>query len=161
MMKDCECIICGRYLPDSAPKEVYRDLFVCGECAFIEGGITDKEYIEKYLYWIALDGVRAAVHAGKIYVTAFDKRFSFELSTQDHRHTEEYRNWRTEVFNRDDFKCQICNQVGGTLNAHHIKEFAKNPELRFDVDNGITLCESCHKKIHKRKGMKWPAETTK
>ena len=55
------------------------------------------------------------------------------------------------VFERDNFKCQVCGKVGGELNAHHIKEFSEYPELRFEVDNGITLCVNCHKKIHGKK----------
>lgn len=149
MSKMYRCIVCGTYLPESAPMEL-SDVAVCGECAFLAGKITEEEYIKKYLYWIALDGVRATVHDGKIYVSAFDKRFEFELKPQDYRHTEEYKDWRTSVFERDSFKCQICGQVGGSLNAHHIKEFSKYPELRFEVDNGITLCEPCHKKIHSK-----------
>lgn len=27
---------------------------------------------------------------------------------------------------------------------HHLKDFATYKELRFDVNNGIPLCESCH-----------------
>lgn len=65
------------------------------------------------------------------------------------RSCKEYAEWRIAVFMRDGFKCQACGQVGGTLNAHHIKEFSKYPALRFDVDNGITLCKDCHKKVHR------------
>lgn len=67
------------------------------------------------------------------------------------RKISEYREWRSSVFKRDNFTCQICESVGGKLNAHHIKEFSKHKELRFAIDNGITLCEECHKNIHKNK----------
>jgi 5-methylcytosine-specific restriction endonuclease McrA len=58
----------------------------------------------------------------------------------------EYKRWRFSVFQRDDFKCTECNKKGKTLQAHHIKPFSLFPELRLDLNNGITLCLSCHKK---------------
>lgn len=61
------------------------------------------------------------------------------------RNSMEYRNWRTEVFKRDDYTCQFCGEKGGNLNAHHIRPFALFSQLRFDISNGITLCEGCHK----------------
>lgn len=62
------------------------------------------------------------------------------------RSSAKYRDWRMTVFARDFFTCQICQQVGGKLNAHHIKSFSRNKDLRFNINNGITLCEACHKK---------------
>jgi hypothetical protein len=57
--------------------------------------------------------------------------------------------WRETVFRRDDFTCQECQTRGGDMNAHHIKPFCSHPELRFDVDNGLTVCEPCHRDIHR------------
>jgi hypothetical protein len=55
-----------------------------------------------------------------------------------------YRKWRTSVFVRDDYTCQICKSRGKTLHADHIKPFAYFPELRLDINNGRTLCYNCH-----------------
>ena len=58
-----------------------------------------------------------------------------------------FKQWRKMIFERDKYTCQECSQIGMELRAHHIKPFAKYPLLRFDVNNGITLCLSCHNKI--------------
>lgn len=62
------------------------------------------------------------------------------------RNSFEMRLWRESVFQRDNWTCQKCHVRGGKLEAHHIKPFAVFPELRFDLNNGITLCKSCHRK---------------
>lgn len=62
------------------------------------------------------------------------------------KHTQEYKDWRTKVFKRDNWTCQDCGQRGGVLNADHIKPQSLYPELRFKVSNGRTLCRPCHKK---------------
>lgn len=61
------------------------------------------------------------------------------------RNSLEYILWRTAVLMRDDYACQDCGQVGGKLEADHIKPWAYFPELRFAIDNGRTLCVSCHR----------------
>ena len=63
-----------------------------------------------------------------------------------------YQEWRFSVYERDNFICKMCGfDEGGILNAHHIKRFCDYPELRFELSNGITLCEDCHKELHKGK----------
>lgn len=61
------------------------------------------------------------------------------------RNSLEMKLWRKSVFERDNYKCVLC-ESGGILNADHIKQFAYYPELRFDINNGRTLCIGCHKK---------------
>jgi len=74
-----------------------------------------------------------------------DKIFKgFKLSlNQKERRSKKYKKWRTKVFERDNYTCWRCKSKG-YLEAHHWFSFAKYPQLRFNVDNGITLCEECH-----------------
>lgn len=60
------------------------------------------------------------------------------------RKTFEYEEWRKSVFERDDYTCKVCGEIGGKLEADHIKPWSLYKELRFDLSNGQTLCESCH-----------------
>jgi len=76
------------------------------------------------------------------------------------RHSFKYRQWRSDVFTRDDFTCQECNRRGIELNAHHIESFALILELNdiktfnqavnceelWNINNGITFCKKCHLK---------------
>ena len=71
------------------------------------------------------------------------------------RESGDYKSWRTSVFQRDNYICQECNLKGGwsiklkrriLIQADHIKPFSLFPELRFDINNGRTLCVDCHKK---------------
>lgn len=58
-------------------------------------------------------------------------------------------NWKKEVFSRDDNTCQCCGLTNTKMNAHHIMNFSDYPDMRDDIDNGITLCEKCHIQFHK------------
>lgn len=69
------------------------------------------------------------------------------------RNSVESRAWTKAVMARDGLRCQICQRAdSGNLVAHHIKPWSKHKELRFDVDNGMTLCggrknPGCHIKV--------------
>lgn len=72
-------------------------------------------------------------------------------NTKD-RNSQALIDWRKAVFARDEFTCFICQGRGGKLNAHHLESFSKNKGLRFEINNGITLCCKCHDDFHKRYG---------
>ena len=78
------------------------------------------------------------------------------------RHSFNYRQWRSDVFNRDAYTCQFCSKKGGYLEAHHeiplaelmrtfnikTKHQAMQESVLWDINNGITYCEPCHKLLH-------------
>lgn len=81
------------------------------------------------------------------------------------RSNYKYRQWRSDVYTRDNFTCQMCgDNKGGNLNAHHIKPFsviiqeyeittlkeALECEELWNINNGITKCEVCHKNLNKK-----------
>jgi 5-methylcytosine-specific restriction endonuclease McrA/ribosomal protein L32 len=68
------------------------------------------------------------------------------------RHSKEYREWRLMVYRKDHFSCQECGKHCNEhqIIAHHIKDFKNYPKLRFDVNNGITLCRKCHLALHRK-----------
>jgi hypothetical protein len=57
----------------------------------------------------------------------------------------QYKYWMLEVKKRDGWKCKINNcDCRGRLEAHHILDWKNYPELRYNINNGITLCHAHH-----------------
>ena len=65
------------------------------------------------------------------------------------RNIPEYNKWRKACLERDGYRCQKCGSLEN-LCVHHIKPYAKYPKLATDKNNGITLCQECHKLEHRR-----------
>ena len=69
------------------------------------------------------------------------------------RKTSQYQEWRLKVYARDNFTCVKCGKpraYNRKLNAHHLYSFMYNEDLRYDAENGVTLCQSCHMKFHSK-----------
>jgi hypothetical protein len=60
-----------------------------------------------------------------------------------------FGNAKAACLNRDNYTCQCCKTKKGTLHAHHIV-YRRNGGAD-TLDNLITLCEACHKKLHEGK----------
>lgn len=67
-------------------------------------------------------------------VTRWDKKL---------RSSKKYKQWKAAVLERDKHVCVKCGSTH-SLHVHYIKPFARYPQYRFLLSNGITLCESCH-----------------
>jgi hypothetical protein len=61
------------------------------------------------------------------------------------RRSPEFYQWRKSVLERDHRTCRDCGSTEN-INAHHIKSLIEYPEFVFEIDNGLTLCEDCHKR---------------
>jgi len=71
------------------------------------------------------------------------------------RQSLRYVEWRKAVLARDERTCRDCGKPGN--HAHHLVSFLKDHRLRFAVENGETLCASCHRRresiVHRANGV--------
>jgi 5-methylcytosine-specific restriction endonuclease McrA len=65
-----------------------------------------------------------------------------------------YTIWARTVIQRDRGLCKRCG-ADRKIQAHHIRPWAKFPEFRYRVRNGITLCVKCHRHVHSSKLKPW------
>ncbi len=55
---------------------------------------------------------------------------------------------RRLTLERDQYTCQRCGTKNTYLICHHFEGIEINPIESADLDNCITLCYSCHTKVH-------------
>lgn len=70
------------------------------------------------------------------------------------RKSLEMKIFKKDCLKRDNWTCKKTGQRGGKLVVHHILNFSDNPELRFNIENGITLSRESHIEFHKIYGKK-------
>ena len=68
------------------------------------------------------------------------------LKVSEKKHLDgKYRYWMLEVKKRDNWKCKLLSdECKGRLESHHIFNWKDYPELRYVINNGITLCAFHH-----------------
>ena len=168
---DCQCTICNNRLSTTGIAKERSVGYLYPESIDVWSDKNDKtpfDYTpstDKYVWWKCENGIHddfqrmvrnSTAYNFKCAECAKEKRVwpkgpdhpNWKGTTSDEilaRSGKEGKDWKKSVFKRDGFLCQIClDQTHDRLNAHHIYDFANYPELRYDIRNGITLCEQCH-----------------
>ena len=127
---------CSRECYSSAiSQKILRFCDICGDEFFVSPSISSQRYCSRGCYAKAIEGEKHPNWKGGI--TPLQQQI---------RSSPEYKEWRKNVFERDDYTCQICGKRGGKLHANHIKKFSEYPELRIELRNGVTVCIECHVK---------------
>lgn len=155
------CDRCNEEISEAWPIFDHEGKNYCVDCAFKLGLIDEVKYcdccggISSHMFTAGINPETGEIEFTKRKTKGRGligrHKFSWEKADKDYRHTKKYQEWRKAVFERDSYTCQHCGQVGGDLNAHHIKAFKKFKKLRYVIENGLTLCEKCHKKVHRTK----------
>lgn len=65
------------------------------------------------------------------------------MVTNKKYHCKKWRDTRKIIKQRDKETCRICGVFA--IEVHHIRKSALYPELFYDVNNLIMLCNKCHK----------------
>ena len=102
-----------------------------------------KRYIRK-TYW----EIKTRPKCYNCWLEKVTKPKEFHHKRKDHSGSL-YRNWTIKIFEKYNFTCQKCKIRGKNLNAHHIFTWKEHPNLRFNIENGICLCEKCHSQKYK------------
>ena len=79
----------------------------------------------------------------------YEFKQEFGVHIIDDRESDRYKRWRKYIYERDNKTCQWCGINDLPMFAHHIKSWKNNPELRFETENGILLCQLCHASEHR------------
>ena len=92
------------------------------------------------------------IKIGKGIVCSPECRYKLRLSedpVDSHFYSSsKWRNLRKIILERDNHECQECGEIEN-LEVHHIISINKCGD-KFDTDNLITLCHSCHNAQHNR-----------
>lgn len=92
-------------------------------------------------------GMRGAKHPN------WNPKLTAKERRGDERRSYKYSQWRTSVFKRDNYTCQVTG-IKGKVEAHHKDGWKFNEDLKYHLSNGVTLLYKIHKLFHSIYGNK-------
>lgn len=75
-----------------------------------------------------------------------------EADKESRTNDAEFIKWSYKVKEQANFTCDCCNNKNNKLNSHHLNNWNTYREQRYNLENGVCLCEQCHKEFHKWMG---------
>jgi len=131
------------------PKGSKRDLEFCLKMSKLHRGkIVSKETREKIsIAGIGRKPTKESIEKNRLsQIRRWDRIGRKEYKRYFHLcGIKEYKDWRMGVFVRDNFMCSLADKYCfGMLQAHHIFKWSDYPKLRYQLNNGITLCHAHH-----------------
>lgn len=131
--KTCKCVSCL----SKRGEWVHKPGCSCGSCRQKNAGNWGLKYKPRSDKGVCRPEISGA--------NSWNWKGGIARTNQKIRVSWEYKLWRRSVFKRDNYACILCGDRS-VIQADHIKPFALYPDLRFDVNNGRTLCLPCHRK---------------
>ena len=109
-----------------------------------------RKFCSYECYWKDKTGKESHLKGVKMPNRSGENHFAWikdrtKLAKRQERNDMAYKEWRKNVWLRDNFTCKIANpNCKGHIEAHHILSWRDFPELRYEINNGITLCHAHH-----------------
>jgi len=118
------------------------------------------------LFWLKKHGIQtrtvSEIRSMKHWGVSGDKNPMYGVRDERHRGWKggkasrpqgrvEYVAWRNAVIERCSATCVSCGTgplIGKSLHAHHLLSWREFPNMRFNHDNGVVMCASCHSRLH-------------
>ena len=140
----------GKYVKENSPLWIPRKKVICPNCGL-------EFEVEECQFNRTVNNFCSTACSHMYYRGEKHPVWRHDLTQEDRerkRNYTEYRQWVKNVFERDNWTCQLTGQVGGNLEVHHLDCYADFKDKRTDINNGITLSKEVHRLFHKIYGKK-------
>lgn len=92
---------------------------------------------------------------GKQHETKYYNKYIRDKHSTSFYKSKEWKQTRQLVLMRDNYLCQSClkqDRVVPAVMVHHIVELKQDWNKRLDLNNLESMCNSCHNKVHGKRG---------
>lgn len=66
----------------------------------------------------------------------------------DRFNDKDHVEWAKNVKIKFNYICDVCGKYGVPLHSHHLNSYDTFINQRYDMNNGVCICQSCHQIFH-------------